>query len=396
MKIWNLPVKKLEESGALHTATEILGQPGLWGQVFEQVKAEESAIRDFLNRVTNLDCFRVILTGAGTSAHIGLSLTGVYSRHVSKFTSSVPTTDLVTHPGDYLDRHTPLLLISFARSGNSPESVAAAAIVDQFCDNVYHLIITCDATGDLANFTTRSEKYVFVLPTGANDQGLAMTGSYTGMLLAGLLIGRLNELENLSGQVGLLQNYADKILNIYWKNIESLSEIKFERAVFLGSGPLYGTAIESQLKLQELTDGIIVCKHDSFLGFRHGPKAVVNEKTLVLFLFSNNPYVLQYEKDLLDAMGNGHKALYQAGLMEAGEKQSNLDCAFVLSDNDGGLEEEFLPIVSILPAQMLGFFKSMRLGLKPDTPSVSGAISRVVKGVNIYPFEKNQYERSIT
>jgi tagatose-6-phosphate ketose/aldose isomerase len=388
MKIWNYSADELEQLGALHTAIEIYGQPGLWRKVYEKISAEKPLISLFLKKATEQQCLRVVLTGAGTSAYIGLSLTGVFSRHVKKFTVAIPTTDLVTHAHDYLDRQTPTLLISFARSGNSPESVAAATVTDKFCDTVYHLIITCDATGALANFSTNSSKYVFVLPPEANDQSLAMTGSYSGMLLAGLLIGRLDELENLGNQIVLLEKYADKLLNTCWQDIRSLANTDFERAVFLGSGPMYGTAIESQLKLQELTDGKIICKHDSFLGFRHGPKAVVDEKTLVFFLFSNRSYVLQYERDLVEAMGNGHKAMCQAGLMEVNEKLPNLDHVFILSENGKSLEEEFLPVVSILPAQMLGFFKSLQLGLSPDWPSASGAISRVVKGVIIYPFEK--------
>lgn len=388
MKIWNYEATELKQLGALHTASEIFGQPGLWSKVYEKVSAEKVAVSSFLQKATNHQCLRVVLTGAGTSAYIGLSLTGVFSRYVKKFTVAIPTTDLVTHAHDYLDRQTPTLLISFARSGNSPESVAAAAVTDKYCDTVYHLIITCDATGALANFETSSEKYVFVLPAESNDQSLAMTGSYTGMLLAGLLIGRLHEMENLGNQLVLLRKYADKLLSVYWQDIKSLANIDFRRVVFLGSGPLYGTAIESQLKLQELTDGRIICKHDSFLGFRHGPKAVVDEKTLMFFLFSNRSYVLPYEYDLVDAMGNGHKALYQAGLMEQGKQLPNLDQAFILSDNGNHLEEEFLPVVSIIPAQMLGFFKSLQLGLSPDRPSASGAISRVVKGVTIYPFEQ--------
>ena len=387
MKIWNLTEDELEQLGARHTAAEIYGQPALWRNVYEKVSAEKGRISAFLQKATRHQCLRVVLTGAGTSAYIGLSLTGVFSRHVKKFTTAIPTTDLVTHSHDYLDRQTPTLLISFARSGNSPESVAAAAITDSFCDTVYHLIITCDANGALANFGTTSEKLVFVLPSEANDQSLAMTGSYSGMLLAGLLIGRLHELEKLPPQVEILETYAGKLLNSCWGDIKMLADIGFQRAVFLGSGPMYGTAIESQLKLQELTDGMIICKHDSFLGFRHGPKAVVDEKTLVFFLFSNNSHVLKYERDLVKAMGNGHKALCQAGLMETAENLPNLDHTFSLSEDVKHLEEEFLPVVSILPAQMLGFFKSLQLGLSPDRPSVSGAISRVVEGVVIYPFE---------
>jgi tagatose-6-phosphate ketose/aldose isomerase len=151
---------------------------------------------------------------------------------------------------------------------------------------------------------------------------------------------------------------------------------------------LFGTATESQLKLQELTDGTIICKHDSFLGFRHGPKAVVNQKTLIFLLFSNCENAIQYEKDLIDSLNDGQKPLYSVGLSEHNIDDIKLDQLIVLSNDESQLDEDFLPVCFILPAQMLGFFKSVQLGLNPDVPSRSGAINRVVKGVIIYPYIK--------
>jgi tagatose-6-phosphate ketose/aldose isomerase len=263
--------------------------------------------------------------------------------------------------------------------------VSAVQITDQLCSKVFHLIITCDATGDLAKYITNSDKFVFVLPAEANDKSLAMTGSYSGMLLAGLLIARIKEIDKLQPQVAALQKYGQKLLG-WAEDFEHLAELNFERAVFLGSGPLFGTATESHLKVQELTDGEIICKKDSFLGFRHGPKAVVNGKTLVFMLFSNKPYVLQYETDLIDSLQDGQKPLLLAGVIESVQEKIQVDKLFVLSDNANLIEEEFLPVCFILPAQMLGYYKCLQLGLDPDMPSASGAISRVVKGVVIYPY----------
>ena len=315
-----------------------------------------------------------------------MSLKGSFNRYYKRNTADVSTTDLVTHPGDYLNCDTPLLLISFARSGNSPESVSAVQIADQLCAKVFHLIITCDSTGDLAKYKTYSDKFVFVLPAEANDKSLAMTGSYSGMLLAGLLIARIKEIDKLQPQVAALQKYGRKLLG-WAEDFEQLAELNFERAVFLGSGPLFGTATESHLKVQELTDGEIICKKDSFLGFRHGPKAVVNGKTLVFMLFSNKPYVLQYETDLIDSLQDGQKPLFLAGLIESEPEKIQVDKLFVLSGNENHIDEEFLPVCFILPAQMLGYYKCLQLGLDPDMPSASGAISRVVKGVVIYPYK---------
>jgi tagatose-6-phosphate ketose/aldose isomerase len=386
MKSWGFSGQQLREFGALHTAEEIYGQPLLWGKVFEKIKVETREIKTFLDEALSNRQLQIVLTGAGSSAFIGLSLHGVYTRNLKKNVSTISTTDLVTHPLDYLSADSPLLLVSFARSGNSPESIAAVTLADQICSCVFHLIITCDPTGALANYSSSSKKYVFVLPSESNDQSLAMTGSYSGMLLAGILTARLAEIVCLEEQVKLLQEYAKKLLDYYAPDFKTMAEMDFKRAVFLGSGPLFGTATESHLKLQELTDGKVICKNDSFLGFRHGPKAVIDQTTLVFFLFSNNPYVAQYEYDLAESIGKDNKAMFIAGLMETDIKYEGFDKMFVLSGFENRIHEDFLPVVSIIPAQMLGFFKSIQMGLSPDSPSVSGAISRVVKGVTIYPY----------
>jgi len=143
-------------------------------------------------------------------------------------------------------------------------------------------------------------------------------------------------------------------------------------------------ATESHLKLQELTDGKVICKHDSFLGFRHGPKAVTNDKTLIFYLLSNNHYVRQYETDLVRSMAKGQQAMIEAGISETRFNELPLDHFLYFSEGDAKLTDEYFCVAGILPAQLLGFFKSCSLGLSPDAPSASGAISRVVEGVKIY------------
>lgn len=384
MKIWNYTVDELKIKGAYYTATEIYRQPQIWQKIYDEVLWQKDNIQVFINKILQNEKLHIILTGAGTSAFIGLSLQGTFNRSLHKFTSSISTTDLVSHPFDYLNPEVPTLIISFARSGNSPESVAAVKLADQICQKCYHLIITCDKDGKLANYESKNGKFVFLLPPETNDQSLAMTSSFTGMLLAGILIARLNEIRQLHDKVLLMCNYGEKILNHYAQTIHEIAKLNFQRAVFLGSGPQFGTATESHLKLQELTDGKIICKTDSFLGFRHGPKAVIDNTTLVVYLFSNQPYVVQYENDLVNAMKTGKDTLLEVGIMEAPKPSVALDKTIVFGEKNL-LDEDLLSVCSVVPAQMLGFFKSIELGLHPDTPSESGAISRVVQGVTIYP-----------
>ncbi len=381
----DMEIALLKEPGALYTANEIAGQPELWLKIYQKVLHDKTRIGTFLEESLP-EVSRIILTGAGTSAYIGLTLQGVFNRSLKIHTDAVATTDLVSHPGDHFFGHENIMLISFARSGNSPESIAVVDLADKLCKKCYHIIITCDPDGKLGLWQTDSPELLVVLPPESNDKSLAMTGSYSGMLLCGLLISKLKDIESMSQQINTLYNYGLKILEKYAPRIRKVASIDFKRVVFLGSGPFYGTATESNLKLQELTDGNVICKNDSYLGFRHGPKAVTDEATLIVFIFSNNPFVMQYERDLVLSMRKGKKPLYTIGIFENNVNGLKFDLAIKLSDDGTKIDEELLAVCFIMPAQLLGLYKSLAFGLKPDSPSESGAISRVVEDVTIYKY----------
>jgi tagatose-6-phosphate ketose/aldose isomerase len=379
-------VQELKAKEGIHTAMEISAQPKLWLATWVVVEEQRELLEEFLDEVYSHENLDIILTGAGTSAFIGTILQGPFQRNTRKRTRAVPSTDLVSHPEDFFYSLNTTLLISFARSGNSPESVAAVDLANKFCKKVFHLIITCNETGKLASNVDKNQTFVFLLPPEADDQALAMTGSFTSMLLSALLISRLSYINDLRWQVEKLAEYGEIILDKYLLKLKDVANLNFRRAVFLGSGPLLGTARESHLKLQELTDGQVICKYDSFLGLRHGPKAVIDSSTLLIYLFSNNEYVHQYEVDLVNTINAGEKGLYSIGIYETNGEYLGMDLKIELSSGGEKIDEEFLSVCSVLPAQILGFFKSLQLGLKPDSPSVTGAITRVVEGVTIYPF----------
>jgi tagatose-6-phosphate ketose/aldose isomerase len=385
MSTLGLDNSRLTELGAVYTANEITAQPEIWVKIYRQIVKERGRILSYLEN-TLPKISKIILTGAGTSAFIGLSLHGTFKRNLKIHTDAVATTDLVTHPCDYFFGEESIMLVSFGRSGNSPESNAVVNLADKLCKKCFHIVITCNPTGNLARFKSDSDKLLIILPPESNDKSLAMTSSYSGMLLCGVLIAHLNEIERFGSQIESLRQYGIRIINNYANHLSQLASIEFRRVVFLGSGPFYGTATESHLKLQELTDGIIICKNDTFLGFRHGPKAVTDEKTLMVFIFSNNKYSQQYEKDLVLSMKKGKKALYTLAISESPIGNLKFDMEINLSESGNHLDEELLTVCDILPAQLLGFYKSLKLGLKPDNPSVSGAISRVVEDVTIYDF----------
>ncbi len=377
--------KDLETNGGIYTAKEISSQPDLWIETYSLLRNEKSRISDFIAKFLKEDCPLIILSGAGTSAFIGEALMGVYQKQLGIPVRAIATTDIITHPADYFIYDRPTLLISFARSGDSPESLATVELAEKYCNNLYNLIITCNKDGELARKTNSDNSYVFILPDETNDRSLAMTSSFTSMLLAALLILNINKIDTMLPVLRKLQTFGRVILDKNLPVLKKISEMDFERVVFLGSGSLYGTAHESHLKVQELSDGKVICKFDSFLGFRHGPKAVVNRSTLICYLLSNNLHAMQYELDLIRSViktDTGAKTIAIGDGYDA--KALRIDFPIQLPEGLNEIPEEFLPVIYILPAQIIGFFKSLNLGLSPDSPSKGGAITRVVQGVKIY------------
>lgn len=384
---------KIEKSSYIsaeagHTAREMLSQPKLWRETYKSLLVQEKELTEFLNKILGIENLQIILTGAGTSAFIGEILQQLFFKNTGINTKAIPTTDIVTHPRDFFHKSIPTLLISFARSGDSPESIATFELAEEFHDVIYHFIITCNSEGKLAKAATdRSNAYVFLMPEGTNDKALAMTSSFTSMTLAGLLLSDIKNLESNKDSVNTLIEFGTLILEKYAEQLSEVANLDFKRVVFLGSGALKGTAKESHLKVIELTDGQIICQYDSFLGFRHGPKAAIDDSTLIIYLLSGDPYVHRYEIDLVKSIFQTEKYLFSIGIGQCLTGIKNfVELTIDVSPAGSKISDDFFSVCSVMPAQIIGFYKSLALGLSPDSPSANGGIHRIVQGVTIYPY----------
>ena len=365
-----------------HTYKEIRQQPRVWRKAYDIIHTRKAEIRSFL--ATNLDKdYTIVLTGAGTSAYIGDALEPALSR-ISRSVRAIATTDIITDPGLYFDENSKVLLVSFARSGNSPESVGAVKAVEKTAGKVAHIFITCNENGELAKMKG-SNILTILLPPETNDVSLAMTSSYSTMLLVCSMIARIDNIEEDKESIDLLSDKVEAAMAYYEPKIKEIADRAFTRAIFLGSGPLKGLAEESRLKLQELTDGAVMCAFDSFLGFRHGPKALVNPDSLLVYLLSSNPDIQRYELDLIRQINSNNKV--KASVIVCQQKPVLEEDCYDLCVEIGlpkSVADYYACVSYIFVGQLLGFFKSIATGLCPDSPSVSGNISRVVEGVTLY------------
>lgn len=370
-----------------YTYKEIMQQPRMWLSEYELLKLQAGRIRDFLAPRLK-EGYRIVFTGAGTSAYIGDVLQIAVANTILHGARAVATTDLITHPNHYLRPDEKVLLVSFARSGNSPESLGAVQLANTICkENIAHIFITCNQNGQLARMAGESQNILLLLlPPETDDKSLAMTSSFSTMLFTALLLANIDSLEEQFPKVRDLVTYSAAALTRYDKELKAVADLDFSRAIFLGSGALKGIAEESHLKLQELTDGGVMCGFDSFLGFRHGPKAVINSRTLLVYLLSDDPKVRRYEVDLIRQISSNNHVVAAIAVSSAPVEipDAQIDLNVVLGC--GRRQGIYSCIPYVFAAQLLGYYKSLATGLNPDAPSVSGNISRVVEGVTIYPY----------
>ncbi|MEG1622389.1 MAG: SIS domain-containing protein [Alistipes sp.] len=370
-----------------YTYNEIMQQPRMWLNEYEKLRMQRNQIECFVTPYINKG-YEVIFTGAGTSAYIGDTLEVMMAGTLFEGARAVATTDLITHPQAYLSADKKVLLVSFARSGNSPESLGAVNLANQICGkNIAHIFITCNQEGQLAKIANHDNCLLLLLPPETDDKSLAMTSSFSTMLLTGILLSDISHLEAHHTYIHNLSTNAAVALTKYDAPIREIASRSFSRAIFLGSGALKGIAEESHLKLQELTDGSVVCSFDSFLGFRHGPKAVVNAESLLVYLLSNDPQVRRYETDLIKQIQANNHVVATIAVSDSPVEIPGVSFDLNVVLNCGLPQGDALCIPYVFVAQLLGYYKSIAAGLNPDAPSVSGNIARVVEGVTIYPYQ---------
>ena len=387
-KLLGLEISKLEDCSGLNTAKEIIQQPDTWRESVKNLIKNKIEIKSFIDSFLSKKEFRIILTGAGTSAFAGEVCEPYLTSLLNKRVEAIATTDLVASPKSYFIKDIPTLLVSFARSGNSPESVHAVNLASQLVDDLYQIVITCNENGKLAKNTVNDEKSLLLLmPPQTNDLGFAMTSSFTTMVLNAMAVLNINNIENFSSDVDKLSNSVNDFIENNIEKVTSLANEDFERIVYLGSSTSKGIARESALKVLELTAGKVNASYDTPLGFRHGPKSVVDDETVSVIYISNDEYTRKYDLDLAKEM-LAHKKNDKVVIVGDNIEEDILnkaDYVFNVENINYTVENEvLLPLQQIIFGQMLSFLNSVNIGITPDNPCPTGEVNRVVQGVILH------------
>lgn len=369
------PSTQWDVLGGRHTAREIAQQPAVWSQLPQCWDAVPAQQRQRIAAILSDPYANVILTGAGTSAYVGEVAADALNAGRPAQVRAVATTNLLSHPALYIGQSARLLVVSFARSGNSPESQGVVDLVRQLAPGAVFLNITCNAEGLLARSGHgRDDTINMILPTASCDQGFAMTSSFTSMLLTALALLGGAPLADSEAKVKQLAALAQQWIAGQAERWYTWGQTRVSRIVYLGAGPLEALAREAALKVLELSGGRILALSNSPLGFRHGPKSAVDGDTLVAMFRSQDEYVRRYDQDLLDELrGDG----IARAVLSIDGRELGAPC---------DLPDAWLAAAYVLFAQVLALHQSVRLCLTPDNPFPDGTVNRVVQGVTIHSY----------
>lgn len=381
-----LPEERKRELGVEHTAAEIAQQPKTWPGTLALCRQQQVELRRFLAAQAGVP---VLLAGAGTSDFVGGSVERLLEECWRAPVRAVASTELLTGMDEWLRSDESALCISFSRSGDSSEGVAVIEeMMDRF-GNVAHLVITCNADGAMAKLAARGSRsaYALVLDPATNDRGLAMTSSFSNMVVAGQALGYFDDLDGFGNNLQQIAKSAESLMPRAADAAAKLAKSGFTRVCFLGSGALKAAAAESALKVQEMTAGRIFTMSQSFLGLRHGPLSFLDRQTLVVAYLASDERTRSYETDLLAELRNKQlgATIAVTGFALSSEIREMADVVLELGSKASVVPDALRPPLDVIFGQLLGLFCSLAAGLKPDTPSPSGAISRVVSHVKIHP-----------
>lgn len=363
-----MPDARQQALGYADTLREILQQPATWRTT---AGSQGAAFRAVFDRAMAARPAQLAITGSGSSVYVGEALAPVLQAECWIPARAIPAGDLLTHRSGALPGPNGLL-ISIARSGDSPESVGAVDAVLAHAPGWRHLVITCNANGRLATrYVNEPRVDVVVLDPRTNDRSLVMTSSFTNMLLAASALGTTSPADGAAALV-------ERVFDVYADALAALAASERDTAVYLGSAGAYGAARESALKMLEMSGGDTVTLAETFLGFRHGPMAWLNRGGVLVAYLSGDAGVRAYETDLLRELNGKDLAPVRIVVGE------DIDPALV---GTRGLALD-LPGLYALPSaqqllvhtvvgQLFAFFRCLQLGHRPDTPS-EGVLTRVV------------------
>jgi glucosamine--fructose-6-phosphate aminotransferase (isomerizing) len=331
-----------------HTYNEIMSQPEAWERTLEHLHTLQSN----LARVDSSNFEDILFTGCGSTYYLSVAA-ATLAREAGIEARALPASELWLYPkSSYANKKT--LLVAVSRSGETTETIKA---VQAFKENNRGTVLTlvCYPQSALAKLGD-----VNVILEAGQEQSIAQTRAFSTLYLATVFLvmlwskrhAELNELSKLPEACKHLLNNYHTLAERYGKNLS------LERFYFLGSGARYGLASELSLKMKEMTLSHSEPFH--FMEFRHGPKSMANENTLMIGLVSEVNNVSE-QAVLADIKKQG------AHILSLGESKTDISLSSTVPELIRNAL--YLPVV-----QLMAYERSIAKGLNPDKPNNLDAV----------------------
>lgn len=318
------------------TRTEIQTQADAWQNALDVLHAQQDALQA-LWADANADS--LIFTGCGSTYYLAQTAACLAQEHTGVMARGVPASELMLHPTSIYPVNSQPLLVAISRSAATTETIHAVhAFRQQYAAPV--VVISCYDDRPLNLEATLN----LAVPAG-QEQSVAQTRSFSSMLVTAEGVANIWGRQNI--QNGRLAGHE------YVQQASQFAEpyadpTHFTRCFYLGSGSRYGLACEAMLKMKEMSLTHAEAFHP--MEFRHGPKSMVDEQTLVVGLLSETGYA--EEKAVLNEMR-------QLGATTI-ELSTNPGADFVVPENQ---LVHYLP-----PLQWLAYHRAIKKALDPDHP----------------------------
>ncbi len=343
-----------------YTLAEILSQTPAWQEACEVVGRARDAIESF----AQLDADRqFFFTGCGSTYYLALAGAAHLRSIAHRRAQGIPASELWLDREAYWRQED--VLIAISRSGATSETLRAVDAY-RFATGGSPITIGCYAGSYLA----QRGQVNLVIPQGA-EESIAQTRSFASMFVAAVglntLLAKRNDLFAALAAMphvgGRLLESARTLGKIWGRRLE------FDRTYFLGSGTRYGLACEASLKMKEMSLSHSEPFH--FLEFRHGPKSMITETSLVVGLVSERN--LPHEMSVLNEV-----ASLGARTIVLGERVEKIGEGAAISF-ESELPEQVRDVLYLPFLQILAFERAIAKGLDPDHPRHLDAVVELEK-----------------
>jgi glucosamine--fructose-6-phosphate aminotransferase (isomerizing) len=296
---------------------------------------------------------RILLVARGSSDNAA-----VYGRYLVETHLGIPASlaapSVATHYRARLDL-SDTLVVSLSQSGRTEEIVEVQRWATSL--GAATVAISNDASSPLA-----TESDVPLTTQAGEERAVPATKSYTGQLTA--LAALAEALDDDSVLTPMLDRVPGEVarLEASEAGVAGAVDVLAEAAEVLvtGRGLVFGTALETALKLEE-TGGRPV-RGLSYADLRHGPIAVVRDGLTAVVVAAEDGPMLSPLADLVaDLIRRGARVLTIGG-------DDRLAAASSYHVPGPALPEPVAPIGLIVPAQLVVESLARRLGLDPDSP----------------------------